>query len=752
MKKRNSFIRICALALVLCLALAFVSCGGGIDRLRADEIARLDVYSEADYTPEDWARLSEIYQNAVDEIESLKNKKDIKAFDHEKVNDEMSKIKTGAQRAAEAKEEAEKALAEAKAAKIAALNNYNKADYRDAEWKALTDIIEKAKAEINALTDKAAVDKFDTAAVNAEAAKIKTDAELLAEEKAAATKALEDAKAAKIAALRTYHKDDYRDAEWKALTDIIEKAKAEINALTDKAAVDKFDTAAVNAEAAKIKTDAELLAEEKAAATKALEDAKAAKIAALRTYHKDDYRDAEWKALTDIIEKAKAEINALTDKAAVDKFDTAAVNAEAAKIKTDAELLAEEKAAATKALEDAKAAKIAALRTYHKDDYRDAEWKALTDIIEKAKAEINALTDKAAVDKFDTAAVNAEAAKIKTDAELLAEEEAARPAPSIKTSLDDGKTYSGKTLTIDVFARNWQNAKIASKVTLNGTDVAVNWDDAEKTSFTLNFTDGENVVTITATDGKKTTTVTYHVQYVKAAPSFVFSVDAFTIGCGYIVEPTVVTLDDATIDAIASYCAEEHKCDAEYVKAHLNTAHVLLYLLNEYGYTAEYNGKPDQSFYLSYVNGFDNSDNIPDNLREKLESNGFSISDDSDDSLGEFMYTWGSGWMYCVDGVFPNVGFADHYIQDGEVIRVQFTLAYGSDIGGSSAMGMGGTSDYFENAGEARDRLTKAMALAAQKRKDNTKEYSAAFDVISQFGITAAELDAATEALMAILK
>ena len=672
MKKRNSFIRICALALVLCLALAFVSCGGGIDRLRADEIARLDVYSEADYTPEDWARLSEIYQNAVDEIESLKNKKDIEAFDHEKVNDEMSKIKTGAQRAAEAKEEAEKALAEAKAAKIAALNNYNKADYRDAEWKALTDIIEKAKAEINALTDKAAVDKFDTAAVNAEAAKIKTDAELLAEEKAAATKALEDAKAAKIAALRTYHKDDYRDAEWKALTDIIEKAKAEINALTDKAAVDKFDTAAVNAEAAKIKTDAELLAEEKAAATKALEDTKAAKIAALRTYSKADYRTAEWEALTDIIEKAKAEINALTDKAAVEAYDTDAVNAATA--------------------------------------------------------------------------------AIKTDDELTAEEEAARPAPSIKTSLDDGKTYSGKTLTIDVFARNWQNAKIASKVTLNGTDVAVNWDDAEKTSFTLNFTDGENVVTITATDGKKTTTVTYHVQYVKAAPSFVFSVDAFTIGCGYIVEPTVVTLDDATIDAIASYCAEEHKCDAEYVKAHLNTAHVLLYLLNEYGYTAEYNGKPDQSFYLSYVNGFDNSDNIPDNLREKLESNGFSISDDSDDSLGEFMYTWGSGWMYCVDGVFPNVGFADHYIQDGEVIRVQFTLAYGSDIGGSSAMGMGGTSDYFENAGEARDRLTKAMALAAQKRKDNTKEYSAAFDVISQFGITAAELDAATEALMAILK
>ena len=30
--------------------------------------------------------------------------------------------------------------------------------------------------------------------------------------------------------------------------------------------------------------------------------------------------------------------------------------------------------------------------------------------------------------------------------------------------------------------------------------------------------------------------------------------------------------------------------------------------------------------------------------------------------LGEFVITNGSGWMYSVNNVFPNVGFADTYL------------------------------------------------------------------------------------------
>ena len=55
--------------------------------------------------------------------------------------------------------------------------------------------------------------------------------------------------------------------------------------------------------------------------------------------------------------------------------------------------------------------------------------------------------------------------------------------------------------------------------------------------------------------------------------------------------------------------------------------------------------------------------------------------------LGEFVITNGSGWMYSVNNVFPNVGFADTYLSDGDIVRVQFTLGYGADIGGFGAMG-----------------------------------------------------------------
>ena len=51
--------------------------------------------------------------------------------------------------------------------------------------------------------------------------------------------------------------------------------------------------------------------------------------------------------------------------------------------------------------------------------------------------------------------------------------------------------------------------------------------------------------------------------------------------------------------------------------------------------------------------------------------------------LGEFVITNGSGWMYSVNNVFPNVGFADTYLSDGDIVRVQFTLGYGADIAAS---------------------------------------------------------------------
>lgn len=82
--------------------------------------------------------------------------------------------------------------------------------------------------------------------------------------------------------------------------------------------------------------------------------------------------------------------------------------------------------------------------------------------------------------------------------------------------------------------------------------------------------------------------------------------------------------------------------------------------------------------------------------------------DDGRYSLGEFDYTSGSGWMYSVNGSFPNYGFADYFPQDGDVVRVCFTLALGRDVGGGDSTG-GSSSDFAEFADYAR--VNKLLAL-----------------------------------------
>ncbi|MCI8496906.1 MAG: DUF4430 domain-containing protein, partial [Clostridiales bacterium] len=58
-----------------------------------------------------------------------------------------------------------------------------------------------------------------------------------------------------------------------------------------------------------------------------------------------------------------------------------------------------------------------------------------------------------------------------------------------------------------------------------------------------------------------------------------------------------------------------------------------------------------------------------------------------DDSVGEFDYCKGAGWMWSQNGFFQNHGFSDAVFKDGDVIKIRFTLAYGKDIGGFSAAG-----------------------------------------------------------------
>ena len=310
---------------------------------------------------------------------------------------------------------------------------------------------------------------------------------------------------------------------------------------------------------------------------------------------------------------------------------------------------------------------------------------------------------------------------------------------TLETTLEDGITQRNSRMTFDVFAKDGDGNKLpASEVTvlLNGDPVSVNWDDDTKTSYTLHFTkEGVNTVVVKAHKAS----LTYTITYVKAEPGdvvgkAVFTVEALSLGGGYIIEPCYVDIIEGE-----------------------NAAQALARLLEERGFTYSNTGSLESGFYLSHIQGDalagidPTGDSIPQALREKLEEKNFDIQTRTDEtSLGEFDYTSASGWMYCLKNVFPNVGFADSYLSEGDVVRVQFTVAYGSDIGGGFAMGSGDSAGYFDMANK--DALTRRVAAINAEIEANpyyleqnclTKAYDAAMDVLTTLYVSQADVDAA---------
>ena len=309
---------------------------------------------------------------------------------------------------------------------------------------------------------------------------------------------------------------------------------------------------------------------------------------------------------------------------------------------------------------------------------------------------------------------------------------AARPAeaagPSVTTTLTDDTVQRGSKKTFDVWAKNEAGQKIKVIVKLNGEKVEPTWDDNEKTSYTLIFTkEGENIVTVSASsDGGKRKELVYHITYQKTGSGeaigwAVWSVEAFTIGCGYLIYPVAMPIYEGE-----------------------TSAEQLIRLLHTYGFVGYYGGSLKSSFYLAYIadgtasaqryNNYQKSGTpsqpqklnlspaIPSILVSHLQDTmTFYDPDDYgrnwEGYLGEFAFTNGSGWMYSVNNIFPNVGFADTYLSDGDVVRVQYTLGYGADIGGFGAMGTEipnvdnqPTSGYYSVANK--DALTRAIGRA----------------------------------------
>ena len=474
-----------------------------------------------------------------------------------------------------------------------------------------------------------------------------------------------------------------------------------------------------------------------------LADAKTAAKAELDGYVKaEDYREAQQTELSAAIANGKTAIDTAADVDAVNAALAAAKTTIDA-IKTDAELTAEEEAAAAAALAAAKTDAKATLDAYaNPADYREAQKAELATAIANGKTAIDTAADVDAVNAA-LAAAKTTIDAIDTDAEIIAK------SPTIVSPFDEKTVFTNNRATLDVYAKDASGNKLSCSkvtVTVNGVAADVNWDDHIKTSYNFVFEAGENTVIITATDGNYHTTVTYTVICDLEAPTTItVSIEAFTVGLGYLVEPYKLTLDEATLTDMAGLYGY---ADAAEMKEKLSAAHCLDYTLYLHGLSMSYQGTLESTyngFYMSSVSGIADTSciEVPEVLQEALEMNGYYVDPYVYDegTLCEFDVTWGSGWMYFMNNSFPNVPFCDYVPSDGDVMRVQFTLAYGSDLGDWGMMG----EPFFEEVD--RDELTALIADAIEAGVD----YAEAFEVVSAFGVTQDELDAACEALRAQL-
>ena len=266
--------------------------------------------------------------------------------------------------------------------------------------------------------------------------------------------------------------------------------------------------------------------------------------------------------------------------------------------------------------------------------------------------------------------------------------------PSIVTNLDGASLdMSSQTFPLTVIAR--ANAELGAgviysnqiRVTLDGKTVEKSYGDSQPT-YELYFDPPQlgdeetHIVRVLAWDGNgnstmKVYTVTYHqISEGDPAGSVDVVLDATTIGLGI--------LDTGTLDIVEGETA----------------ASVLLRFLQERGYEPDYQGSTTMNFYLRRISRGDIAyrANVPEHLWELILRDGITTNDNYDrDSIGEFDYTQGSGWMYSINGtLYEGTGMSGYKVRNGITIYVRFTLSYGKDIGGydSTGGGHGSLSSY----------------------------------------------------------
>ena len=230
------------------------------------------------------------------------------------------------------------------------------------------------------------------------------------------------------------------------------------------------------------------------------------------------------------------------------------------------------------------------------------------------------------------------------------------------------------------------------------------------------------------------------------------SMDANTLGLGFLIEPTLVTVDNhEQASVVIAELVEEMAAEKFGVTGAGLSSKGTSEPREDYPWIIT--GDTTSGFYLAQVYWPEQEDVvIPDYVLSHLRAGSVMDSDRDGHYLGEFDYTNMSGWMYSVsDGYeteFPGVGASGWQLSDGEVMRWQFTVyGYGSDLGAdNTAWGQTSIVDVGDKTA-----LTWAVAELRNSYTDNKLKanavYLAALDVLTDPEADQSAVDAALRAL-----
>lgn len=244
-------------------------------------------------------------------------------------------------------------------------------------------------------------------------------------------------------------------------------------------------------------------------------------------------------------------------------------------------------------------------------------------------------------------------------------------------NIKDGQTISkANPFTLEIAASDYKNNQIYYDnidVYLNGGHQILR-DTKPYITYKLNFIEGSNTVKISISDKDgRIKEYNYEIIYKKPkdnekSGTVTVIMDASVIGKGTLVSASNV--DIFTNDNMAS---------------------VIVRTLQAKGYSCSYSGSVASGFYLKSVgrSGIGNNYRIDDGLINEINEFGISWRGSQEspqrntNSLGEHDYTNGSGWMFLKNGGFIGESASGIDLDDGDIIKIRYTLAYGMDIGGT---------------------------------------------------------------------